>query len=256
MQQHLFRIDRERGIPVGTQLGWHLRRLIAGGRLVPGDRLPSVRQLADAAGVHVNTARSVYGRLEAQGYVTSEQGRGTFVATDLPTTQRQEQVERLASELEAGARDAGLDLHEVVAHLYGSEARSEGHEGAQAGGPPDPVAPTEEQDRGASARRELRRQIAALEARLVRHPAAHLEGGDPPSSGRRPRAGLPSAEDLVQVRDELADRLRRADALRAEVLDDLRRSEEASQRPSSERTVPARSSASLAGVRVRFTGGP
>ena len=48
--------------------------------LVPGDRLPSVRELAEAAGVNVNTARSVYARLESEGVVRSEQGRGTFVS--------------------------------------------------------------------------------------------------------------------------------------------------------------------------------
>ena len=49
--------------------------------LRPGDRLPSVRELARTAGVNVNTVRSVYARLEAEGAVQSEHGRGTFVAT-------------------------------------------------------------------------------------------------------------------------------------------------------------------------------
>ena len=45
----------------------------------PGDKLPSVRELAVEAGVNVNTVRAVYARLESQGLIRSEQGRGTFV---------------------------------------------------------------------------------------------------------------------------------------------------------------------------------
>ena len=49
------------------------------GGLKPGDKLPSVRELAVEAGVNVNTVRAVYARLESQGLIRSEQGRGTFV---------------------------------------------------------------------------------------------------------------------------------------------------------------------------------
>jgi DNA-binding transcriptional MocR family regulator len=48
-----------------------------------------VRELAIEAGVNVNTVRSVYGRLENDGLVRSEQGRGTFVAGAEQTTRSQ-----------------------------------------------------------------------------------------------------------------------------------------------------------------------
>ena len=73
------RVDRDAEVPLGTQLAWKLRRLIETGELGAGDRLPSVREAAAAAGVNVNTVRAVYGRLEREGLVSSEQGRGTFV---------------------------------------------------------------------------------------------------------------------------------------------------------------------------------
>lgn len=72
-------LDRSGGVPVGAQLAHKLEALIAGELLKPGDQLPSVRMLADAAGVNVNTARSVYARLEQRGLLSSEHGRGTFV---------------------------------------------------------------------------------------------------------------------------------------------------------------------------------
>jgi GntR family transcriptional regulator len=78
------RIDRETGAPLGTQLVERIRAAIGSGRLSDGDRLPSVRELADSAGVNVNTVRAAYARLESEGLVRSEHGRGTFVASESP----------------------------------------------------------------------------------------------------------------------------------------------------------------------------
>lgn len=74
-----FDLDRDSGVPLGVQLAEKLRRHIERGRLSPGDALPSVRQMAELAGVNVNTVRTVYARLEQEGVVVSEHGRGTFV---------------------------------------------------------------------------------------------------------------------------------------------------------------------------------
>ncbi len=75
-----FRIDRGSAVAIGTQLSTTIREAIAAGDLAAGDRLPSVRELARDARVNVNTVRAVYARLEAEGAVRSEHGRGTFVA--------------------------------------------------------------------------------------------------------------------------------------------------------------------------------
>ena len=77
-------VNRNGDVPVGTQLAWQIEALIANGRLLPGEQLPSVRQLADVVGVNVNTVRSVYARLEGEGFVVTEHGRGSFVAQNVP----------------------------------------------------------------------------------------------------------------------------------------------------------------------------
>jgi DNA-binding transcriptional regulator YhcF (GntR family) len=73
-------LDRDSGVPLGTQLTWRLRSAIERGELGPGDKLPSLRDAASAAGVNVNTVRAAYAKLETAGVVSTEQGRGTFVA--------------------------------------------------------------------------------------------------------------------------------------------------------------------------------
>ena len=74
-----FELDRRSGVPLGVQLADQLRRMLREGELKPGDQLPSVRQMAGLAGVNVNTVRTVYARLEQEGILNSEHGRGTFV---------------------------------------------------------------------------------------------------------------------------------------------------------------------------------
>src|SRR3954463_3719022 len=98
-----FSVARDGELPIGTQLVWKLRSLIESGALEPGDQLPSVRTLAEAAGVNVNTARAVYGRLERAGLIRSEQGRGAFVSPQPPMDDPESRGElvRQIAELEA-----------------------------------------------------------------------------------------------------------------------------------------------------------
>jgi GntR family transcriptional regulator len=100
------KVERDAEVPVGTQLVWQLRGLMKEGRLRPGDRLPSLRDAAAAAGVNVNTMRAVYARLESEGLLRGEQGRGTFVAR-----QADEPASRRALRREIAQLDAELVRH-------------------------------------------------------------------------------------------------------------------------------------------------
>src|SRR5947208_2078114 len=51
-------LTRTDDLPVGVQLAWRIRVLIASGQLEPGDRLPGVRELAKGTGINGNTARA------------------------------------------------------------------------------------------------------------------------------------------------------------------------------------------------------
>jgi molybdate-binding protein/DNA-binding transcriptional regulator YhcF (GntR family) len=75
-----FRIDEQSERPIYSQIIEQVRVGVASGELVPGAKLPTVRQLAVDLGVHVNTVARAYSDLERSGVVTTRPGLGTFVA--------------------------------------------------------------------------------------------------------------------------------------------------------------------------------
>jgi LacI family transcriptional regulator len=73
------RVDRDSPMPLQVQLTEQLRWLIVRGQITPGEKLPSVRRLADDLGINMHTARAAYRRLAVEGLVDSRVGVGTTV---------------------------------------------------------------------------------------------------------------------------------------------------------------------------------
>ena len=70
--------------PLYRQLEAQIKDAIWAGRLQPGERLPSTRQLAKDLAVARNTTINAYRQLIVEGYLVTETGSGTRVAGDLP----------------------------------------------------------------------------------------------------------------------------------------------------------------------------
>jgi DNA-binding transcriptional regulator YhcF (GntR family) len=79
------RIDPAARPPASVQLRDALARSIASGRLAPGERIPTVRELAAELGLAPNTVAKAYRELVAAGYLVARGRHGTFVAEVLPT---------------------------------------------------------------------------------------------------------------------------------------------------------------------------
>ena len=70
--------------PFYEQVKAELRRLVVTGVLPPGEKLPSVRELAGQLAINPNTIQRAYRELEAEGYIVSVPGRGSFAAAREP----------------------------------------------------------------------------------------------------------------------------------------------------------------------------
>lgn len=77
-------LDPEKPEPLYRQLYSEIRAAVLSGRLSPGARLPSTRDLASALGLARSTVVNAFDQLLAEGYLEGRVGSGTFVATDLP----------------------------------------------------------------------------------------------------------------------------------------------------------------------------
>lgn len=85
--------------PIYRQVAGQIREAIARGRLTPGSRLPSVRELSKTLVVNPNTIARAYTDLEHEGVLHTRPGLGVFVAapgSDLTKTARKKRlVERI-----------------------------------------------------------------------------------------------------------------------------------------------------------------
>lgn len=104
--------------PIYEQITNNLRRLIASGGIAPGERLPSVRELATRLTINPNTIQRAYRQLEQEGYIVSLPGKGCFAAEG--SAPRQDRLRMLWLQLEAAAAElrlAGISQQELISHL-------------------------------------------------------------------------------------------------------------------------------------------
>jgi DNA-binding transcriptional regulator YhcF (GntR family) len=111
-------VERDSDVPISTQIFWQLAYQIDSGRLLPGSRLPPVRELGGALRVNPNTIRAVYRRLADNGYVTSRHGAGTHVADRPPQRRGNEALAGIVAELLRRAAHAGFTADEVAAATF------------------------------------------------------------------------------------------------------------------------------------------
>jgi len=75
---------RSNGVPIYVQLRDQLLHAIGAGAAGPGDQMPTMREVAVALKVDLNTVRRAYDELERRGVISLQRGRGSFVSTPPP----------------------------------------------------------------------------------------------------------------------------------------------------------------------------
>jgi len=100
------------GVPIYVQLREQILRQLGAGVLAAGDQMPTMREVAVAMKVDLNTVRHAYDELERMGAITLVRGRGSFVAKPPPAMGarvQQVQADSLAKQVLATAAAMGID---------------------------------------------------------------------------------------------------------------------------------------------------
>ena len=115
-------LDYRDARPIYSQIIDGFREQITAEVLKPGDKLPSVRDLAAELAINPNTIQRAYRQLELEGWLVSIQGKGCFVSGEMSIRQREsdrllKEFDKLVSQL---AR-CGIDRRALIARLEKEE---------------------------------------------------------------------------------------------------------------------------------------
>ena len=113
-------IDNQSGVPFYRQIIEQLKYAISRGNLSPGDRLPTVRQLAVDLAINPNTVVRAYRQLEIEGVIETHQGSGTFVgnhAPEIDRLERQRMLDQILTDMLARAQSYGFTPNDLLEGL-------------------------------------------------------------------------------------------------------------------------------------------
>ncbi|MGE5391264.1 MAG: GntR family transcriptional regulator [Deltaproteobacteria bacterium] len=111
-----FNINPASSIPIYMQLINEVKAAVARGVLAPGERMPTVRDLACSLGINPLTISKAYQKLEQEGVLMTMRSRGTFVAEKPTITDNMAKLARVREMLERvliEAYHAGVTPDEV-----------------------------------------------------------------------------------------------------------------------------------------------
>ncbi len=113
-------LDLKSGVPFYRQIIDQVKSAIATGQLEPGDRLPTVRQLAVDLSVNPNTVSRAYTELELTGLVDTHMGSGTFVGqkkVEQDEVERRRILDEISQEFLSRASSHGFTLDDILENL-------------------------------------------------------------------------------------------------------------------------------------------
>ena len=113
----MIHLDHRDSRPLYAQIADAFRRQIDAGVLLPGDKLPSVRELSGQLTINPNTIQRAYRELEAEGWVESAPGKGSFVRSRIRSDQH-----RLWQNLDDAVRELladGVTREQIIKHITG-----------------------------------------------------------------------------------------------------------------------------------------
>lgn len=80
-----FHLDSRSGVPTYLQLVQQVRQAVRLGILLPGDQLPTVKEVVSTLAINPNTVLKAYRELDREGLIVGRRGVGTFVSAEPPS---------------------------------------------------------------------------------------------------------------------------------------------------------------------------
>ncbi len=111
-------LDYRDARPIYAQIMDDFKEQISSGVLLPGERLPSVRELAGKLAINPNTIQRAYRQLEMEGWIVTVPGKGCFVCSDQRLAE--EEKKRLLAEFDAiteGLLAFGVSQDALIARI-------------------------------------------------------------------------------------------------------------------------------------------
>ena len=106
-------------LPIYAQLMDTLKRRIITGRYLPGEKLPSVRELAAEAGINPNTVQRAFSELEREGLIYTQRATGKYVTgnADEIKSARQALAKTQVAEFLSNMQSLGYSVGDVIVLL-------------------------------------------------------------------------------------------------------------------------------------------
>lgn len=121
----LIRVDTDSPRPLYDQVAASIRSDILAGSLVPGDRLPAARDVAEALDINQHTVLHAYQRLRDEGLIDLRRGRGAVIAASAaPLAELAQEIDGLVRR--AGALGVSAETLAGIIHAH-RDPRSEPH---------------------------------------------------------------------------------------------------------------------------------
>ncbi|NOY76487.1 MAG: GntR family transcriptional regulator [Calditrichaeota bacterium] len=113
-------IEPRKGVPLYFQIIEEIKHHVAVGELKPGDRLPTVRQLAVELAINPNTVAKAYDELRREGILDVKQGIGTFVKgglAELGAETRNKKLHQLCEAFVLEGKKYGYTVEDIIGCL-------------------------------------------------------------------------------------------------------------------------------------------
>lgn len=116
-----FRLDKKSPVPFYRQIIDMVLAGISAGSILPGEKLPTIREASVNLEVNPNTIAKAYSQLRLMGVLDSQQGSGVFVrpqpSSQISGAEKRKSLESLCSDFISRAQILNIDIEELIKYM-------------------------------------------------------------------------------------------------------------------------------------------